>query len=432
MARKSKGRLYQRKRGSNWYLQYYVKGEQHRVSLKTTDKDEAERKRQAIINPLQFRDEAERLKRIQHDIDDAEKAREEAEEAVRDKLRLAEAWEAYIESRRRPRSGDSTLRQYSFQWQAFTEWVKATHPDVEHLHQVTPQLAEEYATHLEKRKLTANTQNKHIRLLRLVFRILGKAEGMEENPFIEIEPEPEQQENRRALSLEKLSEICDAAEGELKKLLIIGIYTGLRLADCCLLTWDEVDLMRDILVVKPRKTARRRKNKQLEIPIASHLRPILEATPSDQRSGYVLPDMAEKYDTRNDLVTDMVRELFVQCGVQVHKPGTGPGTKKRAVIQYGFHSLRHSAVTIMLEAGVPVSVVQAIVGHTTISMTKRYTHIGRRTLTEAVQKAFPALNGNGKMKQLPDPRNRVVAMIDRATPEQLELIEAEVAKILKG
>ena len=52
-----------------------------------------------------------------------------------------------------------------------------------------------------------------------------------------------------------------------------------------------------------------------------------------------------------------------------------------------FHDLRHSAVTRLLEAGVPYPVVASIMGWsaaTAIRMAKRYGHIGQRALRDAV------------------------------------------------
>ena len=55
-----------------------------------------------------------------------------------------------------------------------------------------------------------------------------------------------------------------------------------------------------------------------------------------------------------------------------------------------FHSLRHSAVSILKDAGVPDSVVMELVGHDSRAMTARYTSVGIESLAKA-QGAMPKL-----------------------------------------
>ena len=50
-----------------------------------------------------------------------------------------------------------------------------------------------------------------------------------------------------------------------------------------------------------------------------------------------------------------------------------------------FHDLRHSFITLMAERGVPLPVVQAMVGHMSAAMVRYYTHISNRAAREAVE-----------------------------------------------
>lgn len=49
-----------------------------------------------------------------------------------------------------------------------------------------------------------------------------------------------------------------------------------------------------------------------------------------------------------------------------------------------FHDLRHSAASAMINAGVPLYTVGAVLGHKAAASTKRYSHLDTSTLTEAV------------------------------------------------
>jgi integrase len=47
-----------------------------------------------------------------------------------------------------------------------------------------------------------------------------------------------------------------------------------------------------------------------------------------------------------------------------------------------FHSLRHTAVSLLKDTGVPDAVV-ALVGHESAAMSHRYTHVGKEALAKA-------------------------------------------------
>jgi integrase len=393
-----------RKRGKNWTVQWTEGGERKFRNLGPVSKREAEDLRDQIIKPLQLRREKDRLATAQkrlserkQELGDERQAVEQAE-VERNRPSIADAWSAFIDSTNRPDSGESTLRQYGFQWQAFVKWLGKSRKEVGRLADITPAMGQDYARHLRDRKLAAGTFNKHVALCKLVIGTLSESERVTVNPFDKVKRRRENQQHRRELAWDKLCEICEAAKGEMKTLLFLGIYTGQRLGNCCLLTWDEVDLTRGWITTVPRKT-RNRNAGPIHIPVLDHLRPLLEATPPGKRKGYLLPELAALYLKNRDLVTDRVQALFKSCGVQVHKPGTGRqkdengnwvSTGKRAVLQYGYHSLRHTTVTLLQEAGVPQAVVQAVVGHRTLAMTQKYTHVGKDAIREGMGK-LPAM-----------------------------------------
>jgi hypothetical protein len=73
------------------------------------------------------------------------------------------------------------------------------------------------------------------------------------------------------------------------------------------------------------------------------------------------------------------------------------GILKAAGIPHaGTHAMRHSAATIMLELGVPLPVVQEILGHSDIRMTRVYSHVSSRLANKQVRMVWllPGLAGN--------------------------------------
>lgn len=67
------------------------------------------------------------------------------------------------------------------------------------------------------------------------------------------------------------------------------------------------------------------------------------------------------------------------------------GRSRKSVVA-SFHSLRHTFVSISANAGVPLPVVQSIVGHCSTAMTRHYYHESENALRQAVE-AIPAIGG---------------------------------------
>ncbi|MDF7799334.1 site-specific integrase [Pontiellaceae bacterium B1224] len=440
-SKRGTGRLYKRdgsgkefsatsKAKGDFWLQYQVNGKRVRVRLldevgkpiTTIKKAEAERAR--ILEPINAKDKAEQLRFVKSRLEFAEEQEAAAIDKANPPLSIAAAWAEYEGSNERPDSGADTLRRYGGYWNQFAGWLCKKKPPPEFLRDITPQMAREYANHLSQSKASPNTFNKHTGFLRLFFRVLEDAARMDGNPFGKIKRKKLKTEVRRELSLEELHTILDTASGELKTLLFIGTFTGLRLGDCSTLKWGEVDLLRGVIKRVPSKT-KGNDGKPVTIGIPAPLHGILSQTPKSRRKGYVVPMFADLYTYENtdgkrirqSMITEQIQAHFRKLGINTHKEGTGtqlkpdpekPGeyveekTGKRAVVEVGFHSLRHTFVSLQAESGTPQAVVQAIVGHGNPAMTRHYTHIGEEAAKQAAL-AMPSNIVDADFEVLPDP-----------------------------
>ncbi|MEI8120402.1 MAG: tyrosine-type recombinase/integrase [bacterium] len=450
------------KRGRIYYLRYMVQGRIVCQSLKdeegnpVTSKEAAETIRTRIMSPLTVADRETAIRTTTHRLDDTIKAREDTEKEEDPGMPLDEAWDAYVSSVNRPDSGPRTLEGYEAQWRQFVKWMHQTHPSLSQLIHVSSRIAEEYAGYMlkeireerdgqsviVKRSFTMNTYNKHIRVLELVFRVLAKKTGVVTNPWTEITRKTENKASRRELTVEELNTICNKAKGELQALLVVGIYTGLRLGDCCTLRWSEVDLVRRIILRVANKTARR-KGAPVHIPIHPTLLAFLNQTPVGKRNGFVLPAFAEKYRNDDSAVAKEIRRFLINCGIQVHKDDTGKGTATRAVVEVGFHSLRHSFVSLCRQANAPLAVVEAIVGHSNPAMTRHYTHISETAAAGAVaalptllesktKKAIPAHASDIKREDLSPRDAEMIAVIKQSTVKTWEKDCERLLQLLLG
>jgi len=397
MAKHRTGHLF--KRGDNFYVRWAVNGKVFSKALRDdsgnpiTNHRDAEEAKTKIMASFVVADEATALESIAAKLDGRRAELARLHDEQNPPPLIAKAWLEYLASTNRPDSGESTLRQYEFQFSAFADWIKAKHGEAATLRDVTKEVAEEYAASLNHGRLSASTYNKHLGLLTLVFRVLRHKAKLTSNPWEEIQRKRITAQSRRELTVDELKKVCLAANGELRTLLALGIYSGLRLGDCATLRWAETDLPRGIIRRIPNKTARRNP-KPVIVPIHPVLRDMLSQTPDKERGDYVLSEIASLYLKRTDLVTDMVQRHFTSCGLKPHKPGTGTDGK-RAVVEVGFHSLRHTFVSLCRESNAPLSVVESIVGHSNPAMTRHYTHVGELAASRAVA-ALPAVIGEHK------------------------------------
>src|SRR5262249_6439698 len=96
-------------------------------------------------------------------------------------------------------------------------------------------------------------------------------------------------------------------------------------------------------------------------------------------------------------------ELLADAGLAAQKahrtteaaPGrAGP----RELSQISFHSLRHTATSLMKDAGINASVVMDIIGHESEAISAHYTHIDEKTKQKAIA-LRPAIRSAEKKKK---------------------------------
>ncbi|MCX6992204.1 MAG: tyrosine-type recombinase/integrase [Kiritimatiellaeota bacterium] len=411
------------KRNGMYYVQWRIKGKLFMRSTRTHDRKEAEQERARIMEPFIKGNEVTVLQNISARIEGRTAEIARYEETVNPPLTITAAWDHYLQNPNRPDSGPLTQREYESHYDQFLAWLNETHPEAVAMRNVTKEIAAEYAGHLVKRGLSANRFNKHICFLDLFFRVCRDKAKLTENPwdrnFITRKNKPAQ--GRRELTIDELRRVCSTATGEMQILFALGIYTGLR----------EVDLRRERIMRIPNKTARRKPNPVI-IPIHPTLKGILSEIPTVDRSEYIIPKTAALYQKGPYCITELVRAHFEACGIKPHKPGTGQGTEKRAVVEVGFHSMRHSFVSMCREANAPLSVVEAIVGHSNPAMTRHYTHVSELAAASAVN-SLPAVMGDMSLPALPPAKMidaaPVCALADKLNGKNWRTVKKELRKL---
>ena len=317
------------------------------------------------------------------------------------RLPLAEVWRHYEMSPNRKDLAKSTLNAKRIAWMAFSRWVEQTHMEITELAQVTPDAVAEYLAQYRCHH-SASTYNGHVCILREVFRLLAEKAGLAGDPWAGVCLLADDSLSRRELTLEEVDRLYAVAtkQGKEWRLLVMtGIYTGLRLGDCCRLSWDCVNLERGIIQVIPEKTKKHMHGRPVTIPIHDELLKELLAAKQEIASGgqkttpspYVNPTIAEAHMTTKWRGDEGLRKLFRAANITMSVRVEG---RRRKSVVASFHSLRHTFVSLSANAGVPLPVVQSIVGHCSTAMTRHYYHENLDALRSAVA-SIPAIGELG-------------------------------------
>lgn len=306
------------------------------------------------------------------------------------KISIAEGWNSWLaHPNRRTQPKERTLVGYEAIWRRFALWCETK--QLTWFHQIQESDCEAYGTDLWNSHVSPSTFNAHLKLLRSIFGTLELGAGLTCNPWRHLQTKALlRTEGRRNLTDDELSTVLHKAEGSMRLLMVVGIFTALRLGDAVGLRWKDIDFNRGVVSVVPMKTSRT--GKRIEVPLLPPLRRLLESARLKGSGDLVFPVEAELHD-RGEL-TKRIQRLFEGCGLQTTET---PGHKhrRRAVVRVGFHSLRHSFVTMCAKAGTPQPIVQNLVGHSSPAMTAHYTHLDADDTRRAIA-------GVGTTIQLPE------------------------------
>jgi integrase len=231
--------------------------------------------------------------------------------------------------------------------------------------------------------------NFYVKVLRMFFRAAHRDGYLLENPAAYLEIVRNRTTGRRRpFTVAEIRAVLGVADPEWQSLIRMGLYTGQRLADLALLTWANVDLNRNEIRMTTKKTRR-----SVVIPITKHLREHLLSIPLIDEPLAPLHPKAFASLQKEGRVASLSNQfvaLLAQAGFreeQTHKSrGIGRSARRRGS-QLSFHSLRHTAVSLLKDAGIPQATVQELIGHDSEQMSALYTHVGR----DALEKAAAAL-----------------------------------------
>ena len=192
---------------------------------------------------------------------------------------------------------------------------------------------------------------------------------------------------RRPFTMEEIKRVLTVADDEWRGMVLVGLYTGLRMGDIATLTWSNIDLHQAEVGVTTQKTGRRQ-----VIPLAKPVVQYLVNLPGSDDPNQPLFPRAHDCKARHKhggALSNQFHSILVGAGLAQARDHKGKGKgrdAKRQLSALSFHSLRHTATSLLKNAGVSDVVARDIIGHDSEAVSQNYTHIEAATKRKAIAK----------------------------------------------
>jgi site-specific recombinase XerD len=214
-----------------------------------------------------------------------------------------------------------------------------------------------------------STVNHHRSLLSLTYRIAIRNGKATSNPARATRHRKEDNDRVRWMSADeekRLREVLAASWPEHLPELDLALHTGMRRSEMYGLDWEDVDLGRRFLRVKRSKNGESRY----------------------VRLNSVARKALVKLQERCDGTGAVIRNL---AGTPVLAPRHWfpDAIKKAGIENFHWHDLRHTFASRLTMARVGIRAVQEALGHKSIAMTVRYSHLDPDFMADAVDKLAP-------------------------------------------
>ncbi len=198
----------------------------------------------------------------------------------------------------------------------------------------------------------------------------------------------ESMKQRTYLTPEQVQRLIAALHDPCRMIVLVAVFTGLRIGEILALRWGRVDFLRETISVEesysewfgPPKT---RSSKRI-LPMSTPLRQLLE--------GHRIACCRTKAE---DLVFSTYKGTPLSPK-NLRNRVLEPARKSLGLLRFSWHSFRYTHTTWLSEAGVSPRIAQAILGHSDVSMTLNvYTQVVPESQRLAMEKVAAVLDTNG-------------------------------------
>ncbi|MBC7248395.1 MAG: site-specific integrase [Actinobacteria bacterium] len=264
------------------------------------------------------------------------------------------------------------------------------------LREITPRTVQALLSDLEMDGVSPALRGKVLRYLKAALRHAVSLELIDRDPCRAIRAPRVKTKEQRHLAPGEVEALIQAAEAEVKPIIALAAYAGLRQGEILALTGADIDFAREHITVRrtyhyahgfsdPKTPASRR-----VVPMIPTLKAILleyyRSRGTPRPDDLVFSNRAGKPIDRRNLVNRGFERALEASGVP----------------RIRFHDLRHTYASMNIEGGVDPKTLQAIMGHSSIRVTMDiYGHLYREAFQRAARALEAVVSGGPKVITLP-------------------------------
>jgi len=347
------------KRGKNWYADYTISGKRKMKSF-------GQHKKMAEL----FLKDLE-LRQIRGEL-----------QIIEEKITVSEFFQRYIEYCRANKAAYTALvdERRIRTWEKYLDEY-----GIKKLRDVSPLVIEGFKSRILEKGDSPVTFNRYLELLKAA---LNKAvewdllRGNRLRTFKKLKSDRSRQV--RFLTREEIQKVLQVADDLMRRVILILLYTGLRRSEFVYLEWKDIDFENDLIYVqsKPEYGFHPKSYKPRSIPICKELKTLLMDTP---QAGRFVFDNGHNQPLHHPIY--YYKELQ-----KIHK--------KAGIEDANLHTLRHTFASHLIMQGVDPRTVQEYLGHSTIQVTEKYSHLSKSHKREAIEALGFIAEDETKLKQI--------------------------------
>lgn len=157
----------------------------------------------------------------------------------------------------------------------------------------------------------------------------------------------------------------------LADLVLVAVHTGLRRGELVNLRWSAVDLPRRVLTVACSDHFTTKSGADRKVPLSETAASVLSRLDCDRGESPFVFNSAS-----GQLAPDLASQTFKKYA------------RLAGIEDVHLHHTRHTACSWLAQRGVPVEAIRRFAGHSSITVTERYCHVGEDYYAAAILQAF--------------------------------------------